>query len=166
MPWATSAEQKINSQEHILPQAHRDGGWWQAHWPDEANADRFKYRLGNLVLTADNNALGRKPIMEKLNGPGAHYFNAINATNSEKRVRLFTDGTSWLSQQVLQREFELLDFAARRWSLPCCFDNGIISLPADFVDENNSVRTITISETSCVGQSDSEVADDTDSEDN
>src|SRR5262249_7723423 len=33
--WATSDAGRENTQEHILPQSHRDGGWWQAHWPDE-----------------------------------------------------------------------------------------------------------------------------------
>jgi hypothetical protein len=150
LPWGVTAEQKVNTQEHILPQSHRDGGWWQAHWPEEARADQFKHRLGNLVLTIGNAALGRKPIHEKLNGPGAHFYNAPNATNSEKRVRNFTNGGDWLEQHILDREFEMLEFAARRWSMPCCIDNGTINLQDEFADEQNTPRAIVINEVNCV----------------
>ncbi|WP_334162659.1 DUF262 domain-containing protein [Phenylobacterium sp.] len=150
LPWATSVEQKANTQEHILPQSHRDGGWWQAHWPDEARADKFKHRLGNLVLTSNNAALARKPIDQKLDGPGAHYYNAPNATNSEKRIRLFTTGGDWTESSILQREIELLEFAAGRWAVPCCIDNGTLNLPDEFVDEHDQPVSITINEVNCV----------------
>lgn len=150
LPWGATAEQKVNTQEHILPQSHRDGGWWEGHWPDEAKADRYKHRLGNLLLTIDNAALGRKPIQEKLDGPGAHFYNAPNATNSEKRVRNFTNGADWLDQNILAREFEMLEFAASRWSVPCCIDNGTINLPTEFVDEQGAARSIVINEVDCV----------------
>jgi hypothetical protein len=51
IPWESSGEGRKNTQEHILPQTHRDNGWWETEWPDEAEADRFKHRLGNLTLT-------------------------------------------------------------------------------------------------------------------
>ncbi|WP_447909492.1 GmrSD restriction endonuclease domain-containing protein [Brevundimonas bullata] len=150
LPWASSKGQKIITQEHILPQGHRDNGWWESHWPDEAKADKFKHRLGNLALTANNSALGRKPISGKLNGPGVHYFTAPQATNSEKRVANFTDGNSWTHEEILARELEQLEFAARRWSVPCCSDNGVVNLPDAFSSLDGEARTITVYYDNCV----------------
>lgn len=151
LPWANSKSGKINTQEHILPQTHRDGAWWQAHWPDEAKADRFKHRLGNLVLTSNNSALGRKPIAEKLAGPGAHFFRAPQATNGEKRIDQFTDGVSWSHLEILRREVELVKFAAKRWAIPCCGDNGLVTLDA-FSDLDAEPLTIVIDEAHCIAE--------------
>jgi hypothetical protein len=131
--WESSGQGRINTQEHILPQTHRDGDWWEANWPDHAEADRFKHRLGNLTLTSNNSALGRKSIDLKINDPKAsHYYDHPNATNSEKRIRLFTDGVSWNPVNILSREYEMLQFASKRWSIPCCSDNGEYPLSNDF----------------------------------
>nr|WP_312295487.1 DUF262 domain-containing HNH endonuclease family protein [Brevundimonas diminuta] len=152
LPWASSKDRKVITQEHILPQGHRDSGWWESHWPDEAKADKFKHRLGNLALTANNAALGRKSIADKLNGPGKHYFNAAQATNSEKRVGNFTDGVSWTQDEILAREFEQLEFAAKRWSVPCCSDNGVIVLPDVFDSLDGESRTITVQYDDCMSE--------------
>lgn len=150
LPWGTSHAQKINTQEHILPQGHRDGGWWEGHWPDADEAERFKHRLGNLVMTADNNALGRKPIALKLNDPaGGYSFTSHNSTNTERLIGNYTDGQDWRPVHILARERDMLEFAARRWSIPCCADNGIIQLSAEFeVVEGD--HTITLSFEDCV----------------
>lgn len=143
--WQSSGEGRKNTQEHILPQKHRDGGWWQNEWLDEAEADRFKHRLGNLTLTTNNHALGRKPIALKLSDPTAeHSFSHANATNSEKRVATFTNGHEWKSANILWREWEMLNFAVKRWSLPCCSDNGEIPLPKDFKSANPDWKTIKV----------------------
>jgi hypothetical protein len=149
--WATSEAGRVNTQEHILPQSHRDRGWWQAHWPDEAEADRFKHRLGNLVLTTNNSALSRKSINLKIIDPvAAHYYTHANATNTEKRIPTFTDGTTWRPANILRREYEMLQFAAKRWSIPCCSDNGIIQLPDEFGEADSALATISINEQTCV----------------
>lgn len=134
LPYGRSKEIVKNQQEHILPQQHRDDGWWSAQWPDTYLADKYKHRLGNLVLTTDNLALGRKPISEKIDSPSpTHCYNHPNATNSEKRVHLFTDGETWRAENILKREVELLNFAAKRWGLGCPDDNGVVTLPTEFV---------------------------------
>ena len=52
--WAWSDDQKqVTTQEHILAQKHRVTGWL-SQWRNEGIADKFKHRLGNLVLTRDN----------------------------------------------------------------------------------------------------------------
>jgi hypothetical protein len=133
LPYASNAGLAKNTQEHILPQEHRDGGWWQSHWPSPTEADAFKHRLGNLVLTSDNNALSRKSIGGKLNAPATTYcYNFATATNSEKRIHLFTDGVTWRPENILKREVELLEFAATRWHLPCVGDAGTYDFPNDF----------------------------------
>ncbi|WP_133489749.1 DUF262 domain-containing protein [Aliiroseovarius marinus] len=151
--WGKAKQEKINTQEHILPQAHRDGGWWESHWPNEARAEAFKHRLGNLVLTPNNSALGRKPISEKLSGPGSHHFDHANATNTEKRIVKFSDGANWQEENILAREFELIEFAARRWGMPCCSDNGVVELPEEFNDAEGNPRTIEINEAGCIASS-------------
>ena len=44
-------------------------------------------------------------------------------------------GTRWDLDNILRREFELLSFAAERWSMRCCPDNGTITLPREFSAE-------------------------------
>lgn len=133
LPYESNRDQVKNQQEHILPQQHRDDGWWSAHWPDASLADAHKHRLGNLVLTANNQALGRKPIADKIQAPApTHCYTHANATNSEKRIPKFTDGVTWQIGNILQREVELLKFAIKRWGLNCANDNGNIQLPLEF----------------------------------
>ncbi|MBL6995465.1 DUF262 domain-containing protein [Desulfobacula sp.] len=133
--WGTSKEEKINTQEHILPQEHRDRSWWEKQWPDEASAEKYKHRLGNLVLTTGNSVLGRKPIDKKLNDPTSTYdYQSDNATNSEKKICIYTDGIEWKKHNILKRELDLLKFAVKRWSIPCCSDNVNIFLPEAFME--------------------------------
>jgi len=149
LPWGATKFQKVNTQEHIMPQNHRDGSFWQSHWPDEMAAERYKHRLGNLVLTTDNGTLGRKSIDRKLNDPtAAHSYTHHNATNSEKRIANFTDGREWKERNILLRELELLKFASQRWNMPCCDDNGEITLPAAFGEIPE--RSLIIAEPDCL----------------
>lgn len=151
IPWESSGQGRVNTQEHILPQSHRDGGWWQNEWPEEAEADRFKHRLGNLTLTSNNLALGRKPFDLKLNDPGAaHSFSHPNATNSEKRVAHYSNGHEWKAANILGRELDMLKFAASRWSIPCCSDNGEILLPKEFKAADPAWEKIAINVPECI----------------
>ena len=135
LPYASNRELSKNQQEHILPQSHRDGAWWEAEWPDASQADKAKHRLGNLVLTTNNLALGRRQIAEKLSRiPPDYCFEHQNATNSEKRVKNFTNGSEWKLDNILKREIELLTFAAERWGLDCSqADSGSVQLNPEFV---------------------------------
>ena len=85
LSWASSDRAKINTQEHILPNSHRDGDFWETEWPDENQAEKYKHRLGNLVLTDGNVQLGRKSSL-KLNGPGDYFYNCSAATNRREFV--------------------------------------------------------------------------------
>ncbi|WP_081618768.1 MULTISPECIES: DUF262 domain-containing protein [unclassified Thioalkalivibrio] len=131
--WKAGKQERINTQEHILPQQHRDGGYWESEWPDEAEADKYKHRLGNLVLTADNRVLARKPIWEKIDaGKDVYSFSHSHATNGEKKVKDFTDGQHWGPREIIGREYSLLEFACRRWAVPCCEDEKVVALPGGF----------------------------------
>lgn len=159
--WSSVKMKRINSIEHILPQTHRDGAWWQQHWPDEAEAEKFKHRLGNLVLTANNGALGRKEIAHKINDPsGGYSFNSPNATNTEKLVQRYTAGGDWRKDEILKREVEILRFAKDRWSVPCCADNGDIPLPEQFVDSNQQPIVFHVAKTDCIEEETSELPGD------
>ena len=131
--WEDSKEKQKSSIEHILPQTHRDRGWWQTEWPDENEADQWKHRLGNLVLTNGNSTLGQKPFPHKLNDNTAGYFYDHNsATNSEKLVTRYSDGSKWLKGNILKREFDLVKFALNRWSLGCCAETGTYKFPEEY----------------------------------
>lgn len=146
LPYARNKELIKNQQEHILPQKHRDHGWWEAHWPESSKADTSKHRLGNLVLTANNPSLGRKPIADKLNAPPTEYSYAHpNATNTEKLIRTFTDGTTWTIENILKREVDMLQFACNRWGLGCSGDNGVISLPPEYAVTSSKEIVINVS---------------------
>ncbi|MCO6524913.1 MAG: HNH endonuclease, partial [Candidatus Schmidhempelia sp.] len=130
IPWARADEDKKESIEHILPQSHRDGGWWENHWPDGLKAEQYVHRLGNLVITKGNQELGRKPIKLKLDDPDSSYFfNYKNATNSEKDIKKYTDGSTWKEGNILKRELDMINFAIERWSIPFKNDNGVINIP-------------------------------------
>ncbi|HIA38782.1 MAG TPA: HNH endonuclease [Planctomycetes bacterium] len=67
--WSTSKIDQEHTIEHIMPQSRGDPHW-DREWPDESEFDRYKHRLGNLVLTRDlasNSHLGRKSIGDKIN---------------------------------------------------------------------------------------------------
>ena len=146
----TEAAQKTTI-EHILPQKHRDSAWWQNHWPDEAEADRFKHRFGNLTVTVNNSVLGRKPIHLKFHDPQAkHDFNHANASNSEKQVRQFTDGSSWTAENIIKREFAMMEFAIARWAFGCCCDNGTIELPLAFGQVDPNFSSIVVLNNECI----------------
>ncbi|WP_320643237.1 DUF262 domain-containing protein [Aeromonas veronii] len=131
--WASSDDEKDNSIEHILPQEHRDAGWWEKHWPDASLADKFSHRIGNLVLTQGNSILGRKPIDKKIKDPDAdYYYNHRKATNSEKLIQKYTDGSIWKEVNILSRELDIIKFAANRWAMPSVVDDVKISLPEIF----------------------------------
>ncbi|UTT85440.1 DUF262 domain-containing HNH endonuclease family protein [Vibrio pelagius] len=133
LPWATSKTEKINTIEHILPQQHRDGGFWEAHWASVHLADNFKHRLGNLVLTPENAKLGRKPISEKIKSDG-YCYTSNNATNAEKQILEYAtcDGKEWVKDNIIKREFDLLKFAAERWAIPSVKDKITVYLTEEF----------------------------------
>lgn len=131
IPWARSDEDKLNSIEHIAPQEIRDNGWWEKHWPNPLIADKYINRLGNLVLTKGNSILGRKSIDKKLKDPGSdYYYGHKKATNSEKQISNYTDGSTWKEFNILKREYDLVKFAIERWSIPFKNDESIIEIPA------------------------------------
>lgn len=133
LPWANADEKKKDSMEHILPQNSRDAGWWQQHWPDQLIADKFYNRLGNIVLTNGNSILKRKPISLKLHDENCDYsYNHKKATNTEKEIQKYTDGSTWKEINILKRELDMINFAIERWSLPFINDNCIINLPDVF----------------------------------
>jgi hypothetical protein len=139
IPYQRSKELVKKQQEHILPQTHRDGAWWASKWTSESEADQFKHRLGNLVLTTNNQVLGRKPFPDKLNAvPPTHCYNHTNATNSEKKISNYSNGTDWLKANIVARELDLIKFALNRWHSGCACDNGSIPLSGDYLAANNN----------------------------
>lgn len=133
--WANSDERKSESIEHILPQNTLDQGWWQKHWPNTLLAEKWCHRLGNLVLTNGNSILARKPIDLKISDAESEYSYTCNkATNCEKLIHNYTDGSTWKESQILRREVDMLNFVIERWALPTLQDSGVILYPQDFYE--------------------------------
>ena len=63
-----------------------------------------------------------------------------------------------------EREAEILKFAADRWDLDCCCDNGTFSLPEQYEDhiENNEVAKMVAD---CFGRQENEEADEEEGDD-
>lgn len=127
-------ENNSDNIEHIMPQRHRDGGWWQSHWRDGLLADKWVHRLGNLTLTNGNSILGRKSIDLKLfdQNAGYYYNHQTNSTNSERTIKEFTDGSIWQRRNILEREVCFLTFAIKRWSMPRAEGKVVINAPVEF----------------------------------
>ncbi|EPL3704358.1 DUF262 domain-containing protein [Morganella morganii] len=163
-PWARSDEEKDNSIEHILPQEHRDSDWWEKHWPNQLIADKYVNRIGNLVLTKGNSYLGRKAIDKKISDPECEYsYTHKKATNSEKNIPDYTDGSSWKELNILKRELDLVKFAIDRWSIPFKEDEGLIEVPEtykEFIPKCNDIE-VKFDEYELIDSCDT---DDTDSE--
>lgn len=131
--WKETDDERLSSIEHILPQSISTSDWWSSHWPDSLVAEKWCHRLGNLVLTNGNSHLGRKSITLKLYDKNSEYFyNSNAATNSEKLIRNYTDGSVWKESQILSRELGYVDFIVKRWAIPCVEDSGVISLPVEY----------------------------------
>jgi len=147
--WHTNPEQQKGSIEHILPQKHRDRGWWESSWTDENLADKYKHRLGNLVLTNGNSALDRKPIAEKISDSESYCYESNEATLSEREITSHTDGTQWLERNILDRERSLIAFASERWTFGCCADECVVELPAEHQEHSTDSSPITVSSENC-----------------
>ncbi|HIO47761.1 TPA: DUF262 domain-containing protein [Candidatus Poribacteria bacterium] len=124
--------------EHILPQTHRGVNYWERHWSDEREADSYLHRLGNLTLTNDgasNTLLGNKSYLEKRVAPnGTDYCYSDNmATASERQLANKYTG-DWTKQEVIDRDWELLEFAYERWRIPCECDLEIEMPPKNIHD--------------------------------
>ena len=168
LPYAEDAEAMKNTQEHILPQQHRDGGWWEHHWPDAATADKYKHRLGNLVLSSGNQTLARKKFALKCEDPNAdYYYRSDRATNAEKKIPQYSrDGQTWQQDEIIRREYDMLVFATKRWSVPCCADNDTYYLPETF--SSRELGTIAVSVSGCIRSSselEADLQEDSDAED-
>lgn len=133
------------SMEHILPKT-RDRGYWDAQWPDDLEFERYRHRLGNLVLTRDrasNACLAQKSIDDKIDQPAAIY-DYRRGTSSEKEIYRHADAIGgirqWRPENIIHREIELLKWAANRWKINCCDDSAIITLPQLFQENGNDVQ--------------------------
>ncbi|UQA51969.1 DUF262 domain-containing protein [Vibrio sp. ED002] len=131
LDWQTNDKAKRDSIEHILPQVCET--WWIEHWPNQLQAEKWSHRIGNLVLTKGNSILARKSIRKKLKDDSAEYYYLHDsATNCEKLIANFTDGSKWQHSEILSREVDMINFALERWSIPCIQDSGVINLDGEY----------------------------------
>jgi len=141
--WIVQTPTQKASMEHILPKS-RDGGYWDAEWPDQLEFERTRHRLGNLVLTRDtasNAHLAQKSIQDKIDDGGGGY-DYTNGTNSEGQIHTHADVTGrrqWRPENILHREIKLLRWAAERWRVKCCDDRITITLPGEFQEDGKNV---------------------------
>jgi hypothetical protein len=133
-----------DSIEHILPKTyHSADNEWKNDW-DEQEHEKWKHRLGNLVMTLNNSILGTSSIDVKMNGKrqdgtvADHFFNHINATDSEKKLKDYLKDDLWIKESILRRELDLLTFLIKKWSGLCCDDEKSIII--DFTSIINKLE--------------------------
>jgi len=159
--WTASKAEQEHTMEHIMPKGDNRTAYWAAEWPDEHAFEKFRHRLGNLVLTKDqssNSFLGRKNIEDKIVDPVhaglAPGYDYSNGTNSEKDIHThadFTGARQWKKENILNREGAILKWAVLRWKLPCCDDNEDVQLPEEFDDDDGPIiLSPDINENNCI----------------
>jgi hypothetical protein len=99
--------------EHLLPRKPGINGPWRASFPDPAERDRHTESLGNLVLVtkAQNDKAGNQDFPHKkavlfASGAPALPVNAYVGRQDE-----------WKSQQIREREAELLHYLDQLWNI-------------------------------------------------
>lgn len=100
--------------EHILPQTPEPTGYWVDHFNEEERL-RLTDQIGNLTLTEDNSALGRKSFHEKqgrLGQSGACYANSKLKIEQELASVSLVD---WTPQTIESRQQRLAFWALDRW---------------------------------------------------
>lgn len=107
---ATDADKSV---EHILPQTPKNGYWTQHFSLDERK--RFTHAVGNLSLTVDNSAYGRKPFVDKRGDRKTqHACYAQGKLFMERELARFDD---WTPVEVESRTRSIRDWAVKRWHL-------------------------------------------------
>jgi hypothetical protein len=93
---------------------------------------------------------GRKMFALKCSDPGADYsYTSDRATNAEKKIPQYSsDGQTWQQDEIIRREYDMLVFATKRWSVPCCGDNATYYLPEAF--SSRGFDTIFVSVPDCI----------------
>ena len=90
------------------------------------------HRLGNLVLTSENQKLSNFWIDKKLNNAPNYCYNDASATNSEKEIKKFTDGTHWNIADMMARELKAMEFFIDRWRLDCWDEDQKITINPEY----------------------------------
>jgi hypothetical protein len=84
VPWSdVQRRDRADTIEHILPQAPEDRYWKKRF--DKRARQIYTHSLGNLSLTKDNSAYGRKPFDEKRGATGCG--RPCSVTASKRRSR-------------------------------------------------------------------------------
>jgi hypothetical protein len=132
--WGENSSEQKDQMEHILVQSYKTNSWWKTHWGNDEKCEKYVHRLGNLVLTSNNQTLGDKSFIDKLGQTTQpdHCYSHRNATNTEKLIKEYTDGQkNWKSINIEYREIDMIRWAAGRWSMGCKTDNINFDLGKD-----------------------------------
>jgi len=110
---SVSADKSEKTIEHILPQTPQHK-YWKERFNSAARA-RFTDDVGNLSLTVDNSAYGRKPFPDKKGLPGSSTPCYANANlMMERELSGFSD---WGESSILKRRKKIIEWYQKRWHL-------------------------------------------------
>jgi hypothetical protein len=115
----TDAAKEQRTTEHILPQNPKaDADCWWDHFSEQQHAE-LCHALGNLALTLDNSAYGRKCFADKRGvslGPGQHSETcyAQGKLHQEKELALYDE---WTPSTIRDRQARLAEWALSRWAV-------------------------------------------------
>jgi hypothetical protein len=110
---SVSTDKSEKTIEHILPQTPQHKYWKERF--NSAARERFTDDIGNLSLTVDNSAYGRKPFPDKKGAPGSPTPCYANANlMMERELSKFSD---WNEASILKRRKKIIDWYLERWHL-------------------------------------------------
>jgi Protein of unknown function DUF262/Protein of unknown function (DUF1524) len=112
VPWTdVQRRDRADTIEHILPQTPNDRYWTKRF--DKRARQIYTHSLGNLSLTKDNSAYGRKPFDEKRGTAGSGH--PCYAESSFFMERELTGLDEWTPASVEDRRERLIQWAEARW---------------------------------------------------
>jgi hypothetical protein len=112
VPWSdVRRRDRADTIEHILPQTPDDRYWTKRF--DKRARRIYTHNLGNLSLTKDNSAYGRKPFDEKRGTTGSGH--PCYAESSFFMERELAGVDEWTPAAVADRRERLIQWAEARW---------------------------------------------------
>jgi hypothetical protein len=126
------ARDKERTIEHVLPQTPADDSEWVRLFTDDQRR-LLTHTLGNLVLTEDNSAYGRKVFLDKRGTVGAVGPDGLPircyANSKLTQEQLLAGLPDWTPERIHAREEQILTWARGRWAVP---DTAVVE---DVVDD-------------------------------
>jgi hypothetical protein len=143
VPWGdVQRRDRADTIEHILPQTPKDKYWTKRF--DKRARQIYTHSMGNLSLTKDNSAYGRKPFDEKRGTTGSGH--PCYAESSFFMERELTGVDEWTPEAVEARREALISWAEARWHVDAAVTDDEVAGSEDGNDESERESVSTSAE--------------------